>query len=115
MAKKAAKKAAKKPAKAREKRPSYRLKEIGDEQMSAVQKSLRDAIYSGPRGIRKKLTGPFQIWLQRAGARTSRAGGRRACALQDLAVAAAVGDRDHRPPRITGRRITSGRRTRSRR
>src|SRR5262249_32386216 len=37
--------------------------EISDEQMSAVQKSLRDAIYSGPRGIRKKLTGPFQIWL----------------------------------------------------
>jgi 4-carboxymuconolactone decarboxylase len=56
MAKKAA-------AKRAEKRPSYRLKEIGDEQMSAVQKSLRDAIYSGPRGIRKKLTGPFQIWL----------------------------------------------------
>jgi 4-carboxymuconolactone decarboxylase len=50
-------------AKRAEKRPSYRLKEIGDEQMSAVQKSLRDAIYSGPRGIRKKLTGPFQIWL----------------------------------------------------
>jgi 4-carboxymuconolactone decarboxylase len=46
-----------------EKRPSYRLKEITDEQMSAVQKSLRDAISSGPRGIRAKLTGPFQIWL----------------------------------------------------
>jgi 4-carboxymuconolactone decarboxylase len=46
-----------------EKRPSYRLKEITDEQMSAVQKSLRDAISSGPRGIRNKLTGPFQIWL----------------------------------------------------
>jgi len=25
--------------------------------------ALRDAIYSGPRGVRKKLTGPFQIWL----------------------------------------------------
>jgi 4-carboxymuconolactone decarboxylase len=50
-------------AKRAEKRPSYRLKEITDEQMSAVQKSLRDAISSGPRGIRAKLTGPFQIWL----------------------------------------------------
>ena len=58
----AKKRAAKKPTKAA-KRPTYRLTEIGDEQMSAVQKSLRDAIYSGPRGIRKKLTGPFQIWL----------------------------------------------------
>ena len=45
------------------KRPAYRLKEISDEQMSALQRALRDAIYSGPRGIRKKLTGPFQIWL----------------------------------------------------
>src|SRR4029078_11928056 len=54
-----AKKAAKKPAK----RPPYRLKDISDEQMSALQRALRDAIYSGPRGIRKKLTGPFQIWL----------------------------------------------------
>ena len=45
------------------KRPPYRLKEISDEQMSALQRALRDAIYSGPRGIRKKLTGPFQIWL----------------------------------------------------
>ena len=54
-----AKKAAKKPAK----RPPYRLKDISDEQMNALQRSLRDAIYSGPRGIRKRLTGPFQIWL----------------------------------------------------
>jgi 4-carboxymuconolactone decarboxylase len=45
------------------KRPPYRLSEITDEQMSAPQRALRDAIYSGPRGIRKKLTGPFQIWL----------------------------------------------------
>ena len=45
------------------KRPAYRLKDIDDEQMSALQRSLRDAIYSGPRGIRKRLTGPFQIWL----------------------------------------------------
>ena len=45
------------------KRPSYRLKEISDEQMNALQRSLRDAIYSGPRGLRRKLTGPFQIWL----------------------------------------------------
>ena len=46
------------------KRPPYRLKEISDEQMSALQRALRDAIYSGPRGIRKKLTGPFAIWMQ---------------------------------------------------
>jgi 4-carboxymuconolactone decarboxylase len=59
----AKKRAAKSAAKRAEKRPSYRLKDIGDEQMSALQKALRDAIYSGPRGIRKKLTGPFQIWL----------------------------------------------------
>jgi 4-carboxymuconolactone decarboxylase len=59
MAKKAAKKIAKKVAK----RPPYRLNEIDDDAMDAPQKSLRDAIYSGPRGIRKKLTGPFQIWL----------------------------------------------------
>jgi 4-carboxymuconolactone decarboxylase len=45
------------------KAPSYRLKDISDEQMTALQRALRDAIYSGPRGIRKKLTGPFQIWL----------------------------------------------------
>jgi 4-carboxymuconolactone decarboxylase len=56
MAKKSAPKRA-------EKRPSYRLKEITDEQMSALQRALRDAISSGPRGIRAKLTGPFQIWL----------------------------------------------------
>jgi 4-carboxymuconolactone decarboxylase len=59
MAKKLVKKAAKKA----DKRPSYRLKEIGDEQMTALQRALRDAIYAGPRGVRKKLTGPFQIWL----------------------------------------------------
>src|SRR4029079_244520 len=59
----AKKSAAKKATKSAAKRPTYRLKEIGDEQMSALQRSLRDAIYSGPRGIRKKLTGPFQIWL----------------------------------------------------
>jgi 4-carboxymuconolactone decarboxylase len=41
----------------------YRLKEITDEQMNALQRGLRDAIYAGPRGVRKKLTGPFQIWL----------------------------------------------------
>ncbi len=54
---------AKKTAKRADKRPSYRLKEITDEQMSALQKALRDAISAGPRGIRNKLTGPFQIWL----------------------------------------------------
>ncbi len=55
MAKKAAKKAAK--------RPPYRLNDISDEQMNPLQRALRDAIYAGPRGVRKKLTGPFQIWL----------------------------------------------------
>ena len=55
--------AKKSAAKRAEKRPSYRLKEITDEQMSALQKALRDAISAGPRGIRNKLTGPFQIWL----------------------------------------------------
>jgi 4-carboxymuconolactone decarboxylase len=39
------------------------LTEITDDQMTAPQRALRDAIYSSPRGIRKKLTGPFQIWL----------------------------------------------------
>jgi 4-carboxymuconolactone decarboxylase len=55
--------AKKSAAKRTAKRPSYRLKDIPDEQMTALQRALRDAIYSGPRGIRKKLTGPFQIWL----------------------------------------------------
>jgi 4-carboxymuconolactone decarboxylase len=55
--------AAKNTAKRTAKRPAYRLTEISDEQMTAPQRALRDAIYSGPRGIRKKLTGPFQIWL----------------------------------------------------
>jgi 4-carboxymuconolactone decarboxylase len=45
------------------KRPPYRLKEVTDEQMNPLQKALRDAINAGPRGVRKKLTGPFQIWL----------------------------------------------------
>jgi 4-carboxymuconolactone decarboxylase len=60
MAKKAAKKAAKKIAK----RPIYRLKDPTDEQLTLPQRALRDAISSGPRGIRKKLTGPFAIWMQ---------------------------------------------------
>src|SRR5581483_3903754 len=51
------------PSKRAAKRPPYRLKEITDEQMTALQRALRDAIYSGPRGVRQKLTGPFQIWL----------------------------------------------------
>jgi 4-carboxymuconolactone decarboxylase len=45
------------------KRPPYRLKQVTDEQMNPLQKALRDAINAGPRGVRKKLTGPFQIWL----------------------------------------------------
>jgi 4-carboxymuconolactone decarboxylase len=51
------------PTKRAAKRPPYRLKEITDEQMTALQRALRDAIYAGPRGKRSKLTGPFQIWL----------------------------------------------------
>ena len=43
--------------------PAYRLSDIADAQMTAPQQALRDAISSGPRGIRDKLTGPFQIWL----------------------------------------------------
>src|ERR1700752_2568100 len=58
-AKRAANKTTAKPAN----RPPYRLKEISDEQMTALQRALRDAIYAGPRGVRKQLTGPFQIWL----------------------------------------------------
>ena len=57
------KKAAKTSVKKSTKRPPYRLMEISDEQMTALQRALRDAIYAGPRGVRKKLTGPFQIWL----------------------------------------------------
>jgi 4-carboxymuconolactone decarboxylase len=59
MVKKAARTSVKKSAK----RLPYRLKEITDEQMTALQRALRDAIYAGPRGVRRKLTGPFQIWL----------------------------------------------------
>jgi 4-carboxymuconolactone decarboxylase len=58
-----AKRSVRKPAKKPAKRPRYRLKEINDEQMTALQRALRDAIYAGPRGVRSKLTGPFQIWL----------------------------------------------------
>ena len=49
------------PRKSSPKQPAYRLKEITDENMNALQKSLRDAIYAGPRGKRQSLTGPFQI------------------------------------------------------
>ena len=51
------------PAKRPAKRPPYRLKDIPDEQMTAPQRALRDAIFAGPRGVRKKLNGPFGIWL----------------------------------------------------
>jgi 4-carboxymuconolactone decarboxylase len=53
----------KRPTRRPAKRLPYRLTEISDEQMTALQRALRDAIYAGPRGVRKKLTGPFQIWL----------------------------------------------------
>ncbi|CAN0469990.1 unnamed protein product, partial [Phaeothamnion confervicola] len=45
------------------KRPTARLKEVDDENMSAPQRALRDVIMAGPRGQRKKLNGPFQVWL----------------------------------------------------
>jgi len=59
VAKRSAKRAAKRPAK----RPPFRLKDIADEKMTEPQRALREAIYAGPRGIRRRLTGPFQIWL----------------------------------------------------
>jgi 4-carboxymuconolactone decarboxylase len=46
------------------KAPVYRLTDPADEQMTPPQKALRDAIMAGPRGQRKKLNGPFAIWLQ---------------------------------------------------
>ena len=52
------------PAKRAQKAPSYRLTDPTEEQMSPPQRALRDAIFSGPRGVRKKLNGPFAIWLQ---------------------------------------------------
>jgi len=51
------------PAKRLPKRPSYRLNDISDEQMTEPQRALRDAIFAGPRGKRPKLNGPFAIWL----------------------------------------------------
>jgi 4-carboxymuconolactone decarboxylase len=51
------------PAKRPAKRPSYRLTEISDHQMTEPQRALRDAIFAGPRGPRSKLAGPFAIWL----------------------------------------------------
>lgn len=63
MAKKAAKKAAKKTTK-QAKRPVYRLTDPDDNKLTAAQTKLRDAIFSGPRGIRRKLNGPFAIWMQ---------------------------------------------------
>jgi len=59
-----AKKAAKKSAKRATKRPVYRLNDPTDEQLTPPQRALKEAISSGPRGIRKKLTGPFAIWMQ---------------------------------------------------
>jgi 4-carboxymuconolactone decarboxylase len=44
-------------------RPAPRLTDIPDEQMTAAQRALRDAIFAGPRGKRPSLTGPFAIWL----------------------------------------------------
>jgi 4-carboxymuconolactone decarboxylase len=61
MAKKTA--AAKKPAK-KAKRPIYRLTDPAEDKLTPEQIKLRDAISSGPRGIRKKLNGPFAIWMQ---------------------------------------------------
>jgi 4-carboxymuconolactone decarboxylase len=52
------------PAKRAAKAPSYRLTDPTEEQMTPPQRALRDAIFSGPRGPRQKLNGPFAIWLQ---------------------------------------------------
>jgi 4-carboxymuconolactone decarboxylase len=55
MAKKAAKKA---------KRPAYRLTDPDENKLTPDQTKLREAISAGPRGIRKRLNGPFAIWMQ---------------------------------------------------
>ena len=60
----AKKRTAKRSVKRAAKRPIYRLKDPTEEQMSPPQRALRDAIFSGPRGVRKKLNGPFAIWMQ---------------------------------------------------
>ena len=44
-------------------RPAPRLKDIPEEQMTASQRALRDAIFAGPRANAPSLTGPFAIWL----------------------------------------------------
>jgi 4-carboxymuconolactone decarboxylase len=44
------------------KKPQARLDDIPEEQMSAEQRALRDAILSGPRGS-FKFGGPFAVWL----------------------------------------------------
>jgi 4-carboxymuconolactone decarboxylase len=51
------------PAKRPAKRPAPRLKQLTDDDLTPPQQALRDAIYSGPRGKRHQLTGPFGIWL----------------------------------------------------
>ena len=56
--------AKKKTVKRAAKRPTYRLNDPDDDKLTPEQSKLRDAIFSGPRGIRKKLTGPFAIWMQ---------------------------------------------------
>lgn len=45
------------------KRPASRLRPIADNRMTKPQRTLRDAILSGPRGKGQSLTGPFAIWL----------------------------------------------------
>jgi 4-carboxymuconolactone decarboxylase len=55
---------AKRSSKRAPKAPPYRLTDPSEEQMTAPQRALRDAIFSGPRGPRTKLNGPFAIWLQ---------------------------------------------------
>ncbi len=60
----AKKRTTKKTVKRALKAPAYRLTDPSDEQMTAPQRALRDAILSGPRGQRKKLNGPFAVWLQ---------------------------------------------------
>lgn len=44
------------------KRPPPRLRDVAENEMTARQRALRDAIFAGPRG-KSSLTGPFAIWL----------------------------------------------------
>ena len=91
MAKKAAKKAAKS-------RQASALSPQGDRRRAderAAARAARRDLFRAARHPQEAHRAVPDL-AERAGARPSRAGARRARALQDLAVAAAVGDRDPR-------------------